>query len=80
MTKYVRNPDGAVHSVLDEFDLPDDRWEELTEEDARKDNPSLFGAPDPQVAATELRGVAPEPSTDTPLYDQTVTEEGSPDA
>lgn len=54
MTKYVRNPDGGVHSVPDEFELPDGTWEELTEDEARDAHPSLFGETDQQVAATEL--------------------------
>ena len=51
MTRYVRNLDGAVHSVADYFALPDG-WEEVAEGDA---SPQLLGTePDPQVAAVEL--------------------------
>lgn len=62
MTKYVRNEEGGVHSVTDEhfekvlhtttkagntFLLPG--WTEITEAEAKKAHPQLFGVPDPNV-------------------------------
>lgn len=42
MSKYIRNADGGVHSVNDDFDLPEG-WEEIEESEAREANPALFG-------------------------------------
>jgi hypothetical protein len=66
MTRFVRNPDGAVHSVPDDFEFPKDadgkvigKWEEATEADA---SPALLGqTPDPQVVANELHNLAEQP-------------------
>ena len=72
MTKYVKNEEGAIHSVTDEhfekylhettpagnrFMLPG--WSEVKEADAKKAHPQLFGKPDPQVVYTskELKEV-----------------------
>lgn len=65
MTKYIRNEEGGVTSVTDEhFEnvLQETSesgrrylrhgWSEITEEEARKAHPQLFGAPDPQVTYT----------------------------
>lgn len=32
MAKFVRNPDGGIHSVPDDFELPDE-WEEVSGKD-----------------------------------------------
>lgn len=51
MTKFVRNDSGTVHSVPDDFTLPDG-WEEATEKDAED---ALLGKDaDPAVVAVEL--------------------------
>lgn len=63
MTRFVRNPDGAVHSVPDDFEFPKDAdgnvigdWQEASEADA---SPALLGqAPDPEVVANELHNLA----------------------
>ncbi|MBO1739672.1 hypothetical protein [Leifsonia sp. TF02-11] len=63
MTRFVRNPDGAVHSVPDDFEFPKDAdgevigdWQEASEADA---SPELLGhAKDPQVEAAELHDLA----------------------
>lgn len=78
MTRYVRNDGGTVHSVPDDFELPD-KWEEVTEADA---SPALLGNPDPAVTAVEIHdgpavvvdtsgpavepGDQPEPPADQP--------------
>jgi hypothetical protein len=63
MTKYVRNEHGGIHSVTDEhFEnvLLSEKsaggqyflqlgWTEITEEEARREHPHLFGKPDPQI-------------------------------
>lgn len=68
MAKYVRNPAGAVHSVTDEqYEamlegdgetseryLPHG-YTELSDADAKKAHPQLFGAKDPQVEAAEVK-------------------------
>lgn len=69
MTRFVRNPDGAVHSVPDDFEFPknadgepDGNWQEATEADA---SPQLLGhAADPEVAVHELHdlGTVDDPS------------------
>lgn len=51
MTKYVKNPDGVVHSVDDSFEFPDETWADATAKDA---SPQLLGEPDPVVTAVEL--------------------------
>jgi hypothetical protein len=65
-TVYVRNEDGAVHSVTREhyleylvtrtnagrtFPLPG--WSIVTETEAKKSNPQLFGKPDPTIVFTD---------------------------
>jgi hypothetical protein len=52
---FVRNPSGTVHSVPDDFKLPDDTWQEVTEADAPA---SLLGSTDPAVAAVELHNLS----------------------
>lgn len=62
---YVRNENGFIHSVDDEhfenvlhFTSPTGRrhmlsgWSEVDEKTARKEEPTLFGAPDPNVRMT----------------------------
>lgn len=62
MTRFIRNIDGAVHSVADDFELPEG-WEEATEADA---SPELLGTePDPAVAAVELHNLAELPVPDS---------------
>lgn len=59
MTRFVKNPYGAVHSVPDDFEYPIDfnanvigEWSEAAESDA---SPALSGAAaDPQVEAAQL--------------------------
>jgi hypothetical protein len=58
MTRFVRNPDGAVHSVPDDFVFPQVEngqsvpgWEDAGEADA---SPQLLGEPDPQVEQARL--------------------------
>lgn len=65
MAKIVRNPLGGVHSVPDDFELPEG-WEELSEADAPA---YLLGTePDAQVTAVQSHdggGIIPEqPSID----------------
>ncbi|MCU1598537.1 MAG: hypothetical protein JWQ47_2276 [Glaciihabitans sp.] len=65
MTRYVKNEEGGIHSVTDEhfenvlhettaagntFILPG--WSEISEAEARKAHPQLFGRPDPSVTYT----------------------------
>jgi hypothetical protein len=65
-TVYVRNEEGAVHSVTREhyekylvqrtnagrtFPLPG--WTEITEAEAKKNHPQLFGKPDPTIVYTD---------------------------
>lgn len=52
---FVRNPSGTVHSVPDDFQLPDDTWSEVTEAEAPA---QLLGQTDPAVAAVELHDLA----------------------
>lgn len=66
MTRYVKNPDGAIHSVPDDFQYPADaggnvigEWSEVDESEA---SPALIGsAPDPQVEAAQLHNRAALP-------------------
>jgi hypothetical protein len=65
MTRFVRNPDGAVHSVPDDFAFPTTEngapvagWADVKVEDA---SPQLLGEPDPQVEAVRLHTLAEEP-------------------
>jgi hypothetical protein len=61
MTRFVRNDGGTVHSVPDDFDLPEG-WEDTTEADA---SPELLGAgTDPAVDAVELHDRAETPVLD----------------
>lgn len=60
MTKYVKNPDGGVHSVPDDFEVPVD-WHLGNPEDAfldeaaaREAAPTLFGERDPNVVRAEI--------------------------
>ena len=72
MTRYIRNEEGGVHSVTEEhfqerlhettpagnrYMLPG--WSEISEAQAKKAHPQLFGAPDPGVVYTskELKEV-----------------------
>ncbi len=64
MTRFVRNPDGAVHSVPDEFVFPANDngpipgWEDVKAKDA---SPQLRGEPDPQVEAVRLHTLTENP-------------------
>jgi hypothetical protein len=59
MTRFVRNPDGAVHSVPDDFQFPPvEGWSEVKAKDA---SPQLRGEPDPQVEASQLHNGADAP-------------------
>ena len=91
MTHYVKNEEGAIHSVTDEhfdkylhettaagnsFMLPG--WSEVKEADAKEANPQLFGKPDPQVVYTskELKEVKERREWDAELAaDEAVTAE-----
>jgi hypothetical protein len=42
MSKYIKNEDGGIHSVDDDFALPKG-WAEVSEDDARSAHPALFG-------------------------------------
>ena len=66
MTKYIRNEDGGVASVTDEhFEnvlhetseggrrYLKHGFSEISETEARKAHPQLFGAPDPQISYTQ---------------------------
>jgi hypothetical protein len=62
MTRFVRNPDGAVHSVPDDFQFPSGEggtpvqgWSDVKSKDA---SPQLLGEPDPQVVASQLHNGA----------------------
>lgn len=74
MTKFVKNPAGAVHSVPDDFALPTDLegknvpgWSEVAEADA---SPQLLGKEaDPAVSAVELHNLAEASVPDTPSTD-----------
>jgi len=65
MTKYVKNPEGTVHSVADDFELPDKTWSDASKSDASE---QLLGkAPDPAVAAVELKeGPSSVPDSNIP--------------
>jgi len=66
MARFVRNPDGAVHSVPDEFEFPTDadgnvigKWEDVEESEA---SAQLLGTEaDPQVEAARLHALAEQP-------------------
>ena len=64
MARYIKNPDGVVHSVPDDFDFPeawDGKGQEITEDEALEASPALFGAPDPVI---ERLLAAKEPDAD----------------
>jgi hypothetical protein len=66
MARFVRNPDGAVHSVPDDFEFPADadgnvigEWEDVEESEA---SPQLLGTEaDPVVEAVRLHTLAESP-------------------
>lgn len=66
MARFVRNPDGAVHSVPDDFEFPADadgnvigEWEDVEESEA---SAQLLGTEaDPQVEAVRLHALAENP-------------------
>lgn len=66
MTRFVRNPDGAVHSVPDDFEFPKDadgetigNWQDVEESEA---SAQVLGTePDPQVEAARLHTLAENP-------------------
>lgn len=71
MAKYVKNPDGGIHSVADDFEAPAEwgekgkHWFEVLEEDAARLLPHLFGHKDPaveQARLTDERAADPEDS------------------
>jgi hypothetical protein len=78
MAKYVKNPDGGIHSVPDDFEAPQEwgqkgeNWLELLEDEARALVGHLFGKPHPDVVAAEVhdRGVDEKTavSEDASLY------------
>lgn len=62
MAKFVRNDTGTIHSVGDDFDVPEG-WEEVTEDVARTENPDLLGeTPEaaPGEPAADSAPVTPE--------------------
>lgn len=62
MARFVRNLAGAIHSVVDEFDLTvHEGWEEVTEEIAKAEHAHLFGVPDPAVEAVRAHDGAGNP-------------------
>jgi hypothetical protein len=79
MTRFVRNPDGAVHSVPDDFEFPTGEpspmgetapvpgWENVTDAEA---SPQLLGEPDPAVEAVRLHTLAENPVEETVSTDQ----------
>lgn len=72
MAKYLKLPNGTVHSVTDEdwdkyhsVEVDGKRYplqpgvQEITEAAARKAHPALFGAPDPRVVeALSMKEIA----------------------
>jgi hypothetical protein len=52
MAKYVRNDTGSLHSVDDDFTVPDG-WEEVDETTARTEAPDLLGTPAPEAPVEE---------------------------
>lgn len=79
MTRFVRNPAGAVHSVPDDFEFPTGEpsptgerapipgWEDVTEAEA---SPQLLGEPDPAVEAVRLHTLAEDPAEEVASTDQ----------
>lgn len=69
MARYIKNPDGVVHSVPDDFEAPEawgkegEDWFTITEDEARAASPALFGAPDPVI---ERLLAAREPDAEQP--------------
>lgn len=62
MARFVRNLAGAIHSVVDDFNLAiHDGWEEVTEEIAKAEHAHLFGEPDPAVEAVRAHDGAGNP-------------------
>jgi cell division septation protein DedD len=62
LTRFIRNLAGAIHSVVDEFDLEaHEGWEEITEEVAKAEHAHLFGEPDPAVEAVRAHDGAGNP-------------------
>ncbi|GAA4686497.1 hypothetical protein [Frondihabitans cladoniiphilus] len=62
MTKWIKNEDGAVHSVSDELaavGVLQKGWVELSEDEAREAQPQLFGVPDKDVAYLAAMEVSP---------------------
>jgi hypothetical protein len=59
VAKYVKNPDGGIHSVPDDFEAPaewgkkDENWFEVLEDEAKALIGHLFGEPDPAVEAAK---------------------------
>jgi hypothetical protein len=69
VAKYVKNPEGGVHSVADDFEAPEEwgvegkHWFTVLEDEARKLVPWLFGDKDPaveQARLTDERAADPE--------------------
>jgi uncharacterized protein YbdZ (MbtH family) len=52
MAKYVRNDTGTLHSVDDDFTVPDG-WEVVDESTARTEAPDLLGTPAPEAPVEE---------------------------
>lgn len=85
MSKYVRNEEGAVHSVTDEHfedvlhETTDSGrryllhgWTEISEAEARASHPQLFGKPDPTITYTskELKEVRDRQAWDRELAEE----------
>jgi hypothetical protein len=76
MAKYIKNPGGQVHSITDEHYesllegdgdteqryLPHG-YSDVTEAQARKAHPQLFGEPDPAVEAARVHLADPNQGT-----------------
>ena len=43
MTRFIRNDEGGIHSVEDDFRLPAQGWSFIEEDEARAEHPALFG-------------------------------------
>lgn len=87
MAKYVKNPDGGIHSVADDFEAPAEwgekgkNWFELLDEEAAELLPHLFGHKDPaveQARLTDERAADPDDSgIPTPSEPQPVDADGN---
>lgn len=60
MTKYIRNDVGGIHSVENSFVLPNIGWSFIKEDEARAENPDLFGGEKAEKAAPKTTKTAKE--------------------